>query len=144
MTEIDETDKQCPHCGLDGTLEQFSTWEKDGKKGFIGKTPEGHMMFLCPRCLHQFKYDPLSDSITGEEHVGLSRRVPVIIGALSIAIAAFIALFFTGWWTYFVGTFLIFFGWRSLKTGLFATNKKIADLANPNPLSKEDKKKSED
>lgn len=144
MTGINETTKQCPNCGLDGTLEQFSTWEKDGKKGFLGKTPEGYMMFLCPRCLLHFKYDPLSDSFTGEENVGLSRRVPIIIGALSIAATAFIAIFFSGWWTYFVGTFLLVLGWRSLKTGLFATNKEIEELATSIPFSKETKKKFDD
>jgi len=144
MTDMNETEKQCPHCGLDGTLEQFSTWEKDGKRGFLGKTPEGYMMFLCPRCLHPFKYDPLSDSITREENVGLSRRVPIIIGVLSITAAVLIAIFFSGWWTYFVGTFLLVLGWRSLKTGLFATHKEIAELATSIPSSKETKKKSED
>jgi len=99
------------------------------------------MLFLCPRCLLHFKYDPLSDSITREETVGLSRHVPIIIGILSITAAAFIAVFFSGWWTYFVGTFLIFFGWRSLKTGLFATNEEIEELATSIPPSKETKKK---
>lgn len=102
------------------------------------------MMFLCPRCLHPFKYDPLSDSITREENVGLSRRVPIIIGVLSITAAVLIAIFFSGWWTYFVGTFLLVLGWRSLKTGLFATHKEIAELATSIPSSKETKKKSED
>jgi len=144
MTDINETAKQCPHCGLDGTLEQFSTWEKDGKRGFLGKTPEGHMMLLCPRCLLHFKYDPHSDRITREENVGLSRRVPIIIGVLSIAAAMLIAVFFSGWWTYFVGTFLLILGWRSLKTGFFATNKEIEEIATSIPFSKETKKKFDD
>lgn len=102
------------------------------------------MLFLCPRCLQQFKYDPLSDSIILDENVGLSRRVPIVIGMLSISAAAFIAAFFTGWWTYIVGTFLLILGWRSLKTGLFATNREIEELATPTPLSKETKKKFDD
>ena len=102
------------------------------------------MMLLCPRCLFYFKYDPHSDSFIREESVGLSRHVPIIIGVLSIAGAMLIAVFFTGWWTYFVGTFLLILGWRSLKTGLFATNKEIAEIATSIPISKETKKKFDD
>ena len=95
------------------------------------------MLFLCPRCLHPFRYDPHSDSFSLVENIGLSRRVPIIIGFVSISAAAYIAIFFTGWWTYFVGTFLILIGWRSLKTGLFATNREIAGLATSKRDSKE-------
>lgn len=102
------------------------------------------MLFLCPRCLHPFYYNPLADSVTRKETVGLSRRVPIIIGILSITAAAYIAVFFSGWWTYVVGTFLLVLGWRSLKTGFFATNQEIAELATPAQSSKENKQKDED
>jgi len=55
-----------------------------------------------------------------------------------------IAVFFSGWWTYFVGTFLLILGWRSLKTGFFATNKEIEEIATSIPFSKETKKKFDD
>ena len=102
------------------------------------------MLFLCPRCLSPFRYDPHSDSFSLVENAGLSRRVPIIIGFVSISTAVFIAIFFTGLWTYFVGTFLLVLGWRSLKTGLFATNQEIEELAISNSRSKENNNKSED
>ena len=87
MPLSDEIIKECPYCGLTGTLKQFGTWEKDGKRGLLGKTPEGYLMFLCPRCQLHIKYDPISDSFSREENVGKNRYVPIIMGAISVAIA---------------------------------------------------------
>jgi len=141
MTLTDEIIKQCPYCSLDGTLKQFGMWEKDGKRGLLGKTPEGYLMFLCPRCQLHIKYDPISDSFTREENVGENRHAPLIMGAVSVATALFIIFYFSGWWKYFVGSILLAFGWISLKTGLFATNKEIEELTTSIPLSEETKRK---
>lgn len=51
--------KQCPHCKHEDSVEHFGTWEKDGKRGFLGKTPEGFIMLLCPNCDQEIKYDTL-------------------------------------------------------------------------------------
>jgi len=58
-----ETDKiiaQCPYCQHEASIKQFGTWEKDGKRGLLGKTPDGFIMFLCPQCKQHIKYDSLS------------------------------------------------------------------------------------
>lgn len=141
MTLTDEIIKQCPYCGLDGTLKQFGMWEKDGKRSLLGKTPEGYLMFLCPRCQLHIKYDPISDSFTREENVGGNRHAPLIMGAISVAAALFFVFYFSGWWKYLVGTILLAFAWVSLKTGLFATNKEIEELTTSIPLSEETKRK---
>jgi len=53
--------KQCPYCGHEASIKDFGTWEREGKQGLLGKTPEGFIMFLCPQCEEIIKYDPVSD-----------------------------------------------------------------------------------
>ncbi len=53
--------KQCPHCQHEESLRKFVTWEKDGKRGLLGKTPEGFIMLLCPNCNQEIKYDTLGN-----------------------------------------------------------------------------------
>lgn len=53
-------EKNCPYCGNQDTIENFINWEKDGKKGLLGKTPEGFIMILCPNCEKHIKFDTLS------------------------------------------------------------------------------------
>ncbi len=57
----DQVIKNCPHCHHKGSIRDFGTWEKDGKRGLLGKTPEGHIIFLCPECNEEIKFDPLLD-----------------------------------------------------------------------------------
>jgi len=56
--------KQCPSCGYEASVKSFGTWEKEGERGLLGKTPEGFIMFLCPQCKNHIKYDPLSDEFS--------------------------------------------------------------------------------
>jgi len=34
-------EKTCPYCNHKDSLQDFISWEKDGKRGALGKTPEG-------------------------------------------------------------------------------------------------------
>jgi len=67
---MDFTDKivnKCPYCGYEASIKHFGTWEKGGKRGLLGKTAEGFIMFLCPKCENNIKYDPLSNTFFKEE-----------------------------------------------------------------------------
>lgn len=58
---------KCPHCGYEASIKHFITWEKEGKRGLLGKTAEGFIMFLCPQCENTITYDPLSNHFYKEE-----------------------------------------------------------------------------
>jgi len=58
---------KCPYCGYEASIKHFGTWEKDGKRGLLGKTAEGFLMFLCPECENHIKHDPLSNRFFKEE-----------------------------------------------------------------------------
>ena len=51
-----------------------------------------------------------------------NRHVPLITGIVSIGLAAWLMLSFSGWWRYVPGTLLLAFGWVSLKTAIFASS----------------------
>ncbi|MDA2916389.1 tetratricopeptide repeat protein [Nitrospinae bacterium AH_259_B05_G02_I21] len=53
--------KQCPYCGHEASIKNFGTWEREGKRGLLGRTPEGFIIFLCPQCEEIIKYDSLSN-----------------------------------------------------------------------------------
>jgi hypothetical protein len=73
-----------------------------------------------------------------------NRYVPIIIGISSIGIAVFFIFGFSGWWRYIPATLLLMFGWPTLKTGFFASNKEINELTGPAPVSEETKDKFKD
>ena len=56
------SEKNCPYCGHKDTVKNFMTWEKDNLRGALGKTPEGFIMILCPKCRNHIKYDTLANS----------------------------------------------------------------------------------
>lgn len=67
---MDFTDKivdKCPYCSYEASIKHFSTWEKEDKRGLLGKTPEGFIMFLCPQCENNIKYDPLLNKFFKEQ-----------------------------------------------------------------------------
>jgi hypothetical protein len=68
MTFTDNIIKQCPYCGYKASVKKFGIWEEDGKRGLLGKTPEGFIMFLCPNCEKHIKYDPLSNEFLTQAH----------------------------------------------------------------------------
>lgn len=54
--------KSCPYCGFQDAFENFGKWEKDGKRGLLGKTSDGYIIFMCPKCEGHIKYDSLANS----------------------------------------------------------------------------------
>lgn len=67
MSFKDNVVKKCPYCGYETSITHFGTWEKDGKRGLLGKSVGGFIMFLCPECKNHIKYDPLSNNFFKEE-----------------------------------------------------------------------------
>ena len=72
MSLTDNIIKQCPYCGYEASVKHFGTWEKDDKRGLLGKTPEGFIMFLCPQCEKHIKYDTLSNKFLTLEQKSMS------------------------------------------------------------------------
>lgn len=73
-----------------------------------------------------------------------NRHVPLIMGVVSIGIAIWLILGFSGWWRYIPATLLLMFGWPSLKTAFSASDKEIEELTGTAPVSEETRKKLED
>lgn len=73
-----------------------------------------------------------------------NRHVPFIMGILTTALAVWLTLHFSGWWRFIPSTFLFAFGWVSLKTAFFASEKEIEELTNLEPMSEETSKKLKD
>lgn len=63
-----------------------------------------------------------------------NRHVPLIMGVVSIGIAVWLVLGFSGWWRYIPATLLLMFGWLSLKTAFFASDKEIEELTGTGPM----------
>lgn len=66
----------------------------------------------------------------------LKRHVPLITGVVAIGIALWLVIGVSGWWKYLPGSLLLWFGWVSIKTGLFATDRENDELTSPGPISK--------
>lgn len=73
-----------------------------------------------------------------------NRHVPLIMGVVSIGLATWLVLGFSGWWRYIPATLLLMFGWPSLKTAFFASDKEIEELTGTGLMSDETRKKFED
>lgn len=69
MDFTDKIVKKCPYCSYEASIKHFATWEKEGKRGLLGKTSEGYIMFLCPQCENNITYDPLSNQFLKEEQL---------------------------------------------------------------------------
>jgi len=72
---MDKIVKQCPYCGYEASVKHFCTWEKEGKRGLLGKTPEGFIMFLYPQCENHIKYDTLSNKFLRLEQKSMSSLI---------------------------------------------------------------------
>jgi hypothetical protein len=73
-----------------------------------------------------------------------NRHAPLICGVVCIGIAIWLILGFSGWWRHIPATLLFMFGWLSLKTAFFASDKEIKELTGIGPMSEETRKKLED
>lgn len=74
----------------------------------------------------------------------LNRYVPLITGVVAIGIAFWLVIGVSGWWKYLVGGLLLWFGWASIKTGLFATDREINEMTGPGPMSKKTEERFKD
>lgn len=73
-----------------------------------------------------------------------NRLVPLIMGILSIGIALWLIINFSDWWKFIPAVLLLAFGWPSLKTAIFATDREIKELTGEDPMSEETEKKFKD
>ena len=71
------------------------------------------------------------------------RYVPFTMGTVTLVGGLWLAIAKGGVWI-FVASFLVLFGWVSLKTAIFASNKEIDELTSPGPASEDTIKKFED
>lgn len=62
-----------------------------------------------------------------------NRHVPIITG--TVAIAAGVGMALWSMWLVIPGALLLWFGWASLKTGLFASDQEISELTADAPMS---------
>lgn len=69
------------------------------------------------------------------------RDVPLVIGAIQIAIGIFFVVYFEGWWKYLVAGFFVWGGWAALKTGLFGSDKEIRELTEDGPVLEDTERK---
>jgi len=144
---------KCVGCDYEGKIEAHDTIDGADESDLfetLGKDPStGFLYFRCPSCNEDIAVDPIK-AIRAKQMLGFppsqltsgrsgrsNRYVPIILGFVSIIAAIFIVVSFRGWWTYIVGGILLMFGWPSLKTGLFASNKEIEELTEPDPISEE-------
>jgi hypothetical protein len=132
-----EAEKECPHCGFRESLKHFGQWERDGKRGLLGKTPEGYIVFLCPQCGLEIKYDSVLDRFEKNEGSGSNRHVPLIMGILQVSFSFFLVFSFSGWWKYIPASFILYTGIVSLKAALFASDKLIEEFTTPVQVSEE-------
>ena len=75
------------------------------------------------------------------------RHVPLILGLVSLAISMYLAVSVGGLLAIIIATLLAAFGFPSLKTAFFASDKEIQELTNPDMRvrpSEETEKKFED
>ncbi|WP_257285861.1 hypothetical protein [Endozoicomonas sp. SESOKO1] len=73
-----------------------------------------------------------------------NRYVPFIMGVGGILAAIWALTTLSGIWGYVVGVPLLMFGWPSLKTAIFASDREVAELTGKQPMSAETKRKFED
>jgi len=151
---------KCAGCGYEGKVEAHDTVGVTQDSNIfktLGKDPStGFLYFRCPSCNEDIAVDPfkaiaakqmlgfppskLSSSKVGRSNI----HVPIILGLVSLIAAIFIVVKFNGWWTYIVGGILLMMAMGSLKTGLFASDKEIAELTESGPISEETEKKLQD
>ena len=114
---------KCAGCGHVGKVEAHNTVGVTNQSDIfqmLGKdSSTGFLYFKCPSCDEDLAVDPLKAIATKQ-----------MVGYPSSQVA--------------LGGFLIMFGWVSLKTGLFASEKEIIELTEPGPVSEDTQKHFQD
>ena len=72
------------------------------------------------------------------------RFIPFVMGVGSLALAVYLLFSLQSGWRYLIVVPLFAFGWPSIKTALFASNKEISELTGQAPMSDETKQNFED
>ena len=73
-----------------------------------------------------------------------NRHVPIITGIAALGAAAWFMLYFSGWWRFIPSTLLLAFGWVSIKTRLFASQKELEELTGTGAVSEDTRRKFQD
>jgi hypothetical protein len=143
MELLDNIYKHCPYCGLEGSIKQFLGWEKNGAIGFLGKTQEGSIMILCPKCKNHIRYDLSENKFSRINDILPNKKdnyVAFIYGLLSFVLSILFFLRLPGWFkilSIFAFGFCLFF----IKKGLSSySDTNIEKMILPNILSDNDKK----
>ncbi len=130
MGLIDEIKKNCPYCGLEGTIRQFIGWDENGKRGYQGQGSDGLLIILCPKCEKKIRYDIRVNkflTFSSEEFPSESGRNGIfawISGLACFSGSVYFILNQRVWWGYLAGAALFVYGWVSMKTALQGTGKK--------------------
>ncbi len=130
MALIDEIKKNCPYCGLEGTIKQFIGWDENGKRGYQGQASDGMLIILCPKCQKKIRYDIQVNmflTFSSEEPLSVSGGNGLfswISGLVCLSGSVYFILNQKIWWGYLAGAVLFVYGWMSIKTALRGTRKK--------------------
>ena len=72
-----------------------------------------------------------------------NRHVPWIMGIGGIALGLWFLLTQPTWWQFILGCLFLAFGWYSIKTALFASDRELAELTGET-MSEETKRRAVD
>ena len=59
------------------------------------------------------------------------RYVPLILGIASLSLAFWLLWPPMSWWSFLLSLFPLAFGWASVKTAIFASDREIVELTDP-------------
>jgi len=71
--------KKCPYCNHEGDVEYFSSWEKGGQKGLLGRTSDGCLMLACPKCKKKIKYNTRTNKFLNEDEGATSTVIANLV-----------------------------------------------------------------
>lgn len=140
---------RCPHCG-----EHIEPQRLPPQRKY--RNEFGLDVFECPDCGQNFKFDPHEyfavrgdiamgegvaiagarvDELLPSEKLAIQttkpkRYVPLLIGLGALLASGWLIIGFEGWSRYLLGVPLLAFGWVSLKTAFFASDREIRKLTN--------------
>jgi hypothetical protein len=110
MGLIDNIIQTCPYCGLRGSLKQFLGWEHEQKRGYLGRTPEGVILLLCPKCENRIQFYIQQNRFAKEcvaRKLSRNRCMPILLSILCLVAVAWVTVEVQGGWKYLVGGLLL-------------------------------------
>jgi hypothetical protein len=143
-------DIRCSGCGHQGKVQAHDTVgvvPDDQIFRLLGKdSSTGLLHFQCPSCAADLTVNPMQ-MLSGGRAIGRAssrRYVPIVWGLLILGLGLYLAIGVGRWWSIALAAVCLMFGWASLKAGLFASGREIAELTGSAPMSEATKKKFED